>query len=58
MRSMSFLLLAFLAAFLGAARPVTARIVPPSTDTVVHESEGSDDDESGDEGEEDSGGGW
>jgi hypothetical protein len=57
MRSISFMLVAFLAAFLGVARPVTARIVPQSTTSVVQESEGADDDDSDDEEEED-GGGW
>jgi hypothetical protein len=56
MRSMSFMLVAFLAAFLGVARPVTARIVPQSTTTVVQDSEGADDDDSEEEDEEDSGG--
>ncbi len=56
MRSMSLMLVAFLAAFLGVARPVTARIAPQSTASVVQESEGADDDESDDEGEDDSGG--
>ena len=58
MRSISFMLVAFLAAFLGVARPVTARIVPQSTTNVVQESTSADDDDDDDDDEEEDGGGW